>query len=231
MWQNSDKIIILHFRPFGCGKFVSNVLSFNDNFVPQMYLVERFKKWNSDVKVLDNLETFDESFLKEYKIKQIFDTIPPTKHDCRKWGEYELGCQMFWNFRVPEINERLPLVQKSAINILTKGFYCFMVSHNDEEVKLLKNIFKNARVIQIINDHTIREMSVKLKLDPKDSGILNQTPLDEDNDHIKFDIDYLFDQNMFFKQITRTMEQLDITDKSLDPRVHDFYKKYTDLYK
>lgn len=230
-WKISDHITILYYHSYSCGKFLSNIISFNDNFVPQMALTEKVKRYCRDIEVLHSKEIFDkeiEDQLREYKITNIFKTIPPDQSLCLDWYNYELGCQLFWNFNADNIDQPgiIDNVHENCIRLLYNKKYCFIVAHDQTSLQKLKKYFPNAQIIELINDAEIWRASVKLKNNNKISYCPNPKQLDS----IKFEIGSLFDRQEFFKNIENLLTRFDINDRRLDQRVFDFYEKYVSLY-
>lgn len=225
-WTQSPYIVVLYYRYYSCGKFLSNILSFNNNFVPQIALTNKVKRWNSSIDILSDRKIFDselEDFLKEYKIQEIFNTIPPTVEACRDWYEFELGCSMFWNFNSKE--GTIDNVHRACINLLNNKKYCFIVAHNIADLKKWKKLFPNANIIELINDSVVNQLSVKLK-----NGV-EAKPNPTWPNSIKFDIGSLFNEELFFANIKLLLSKFNLLDNKMDDRVYEFYKKYVNLYK
>jgi hypothetical protein len=223
-WQHRPNIIIILYRPYASGKFLSNILSFNDNFVPQICLTPSVKRWHSGVLCFDKIETFDHLILKEHKIQEIFNTIPPTRDEWLNWHEYELGCSMFWGSWGSNFN--LKDVYTPAINILEQNYCCFLMCHSFKDLEKYKLLFPNAQIIQIVNDKKIVTKNLMIKS-------LYQQPNNEmhsDESLLQFDIDTVFDKFVFFEEVNLLMKKLNISNRELDSRVYDYYCKYTSLY-
>lgn len=230
-WRYSDHIVILYFHPYACGKFLSNVLSFNDNFIPQISFTDQVERYNRDIEILNTKDVFDdpiENFLREYKIKEIFLTIPPTQQACRDWWAYELGCKFFWNFNANNIDDSdvLDAVHQNCLHLLRNQKYCFIVAHDIKQLQSIKKYFSNAKILELINDERVYQASVALKSD----GSVHRRPNPIQQESIKFDIDCLFDQDKFFQNIKELLDKFPIKDASLDPRVFEYYKNYVKLY-
>jgi len=227
-WQHSPNIIIILYRPYASGKFISNILSFNDFFCPQICLDEGIKRWHSSVRCLDQAQTFDHAFLQQRKIQEIFDTIPPALDFWSEWREYELGCNMFWgcwgNFFDPQ------KVRPAAINILDHGYRCFAMCHHLDDLGKLRAFFPNAQIIQIINDEKILAKNLALKCSADDSCKEDQPILPANDAFVQFDIDTVFNESIFFDAIDILLQKLGIEDRTLDPRVYIYYRKYTEFY-
>jgi hypothetical protein len=216
----SDQVIILYYRGYTCGKFVSNILSFNDNFLPQMIVSVGYRK-HPQIKRLLPRVGLTEEILREIKIEHIFGTIPPTKNDCKNWMNYELGCNLFWG-----LNCYKGIFDPQAVALIERGLYGFIVAHDTNELQNRLSIFPNATVLEIVNDETVYQMSAKLK-----SNIMPNLDLIKPyEDSIKFEIKTLFNQTNFFNSIDKLLDKLKIQDKTLDNRVYDYYNQYTGLY-
>jgi hypothetical protein len=216
----SDRVIVLYYRGFTCGKFVSNILSFNDNFLPQMIVRVGYRK-HPQIKRLLPRVGLTEEILREIKIDHIFGTIPPTKDDCKNWMEYELGCGLFWGMDCYK-----GILNPVTVALIEKGLYGFIVAHDATELQNRLTIFPNATVLEIVNDENVYQMSAKLK-----SNIMpNLDYITPYKDSIKFEIKPLFDQDKFFKSIDQLLDNLKIQDKTLDNRVYDYYNQYIGLY-
>lgn len=216
----SDQVIILYYRGYTCGKFVSNILSFNDNFLPQMIVSVGYQKHPQIKKLLPRVGLTEE-ILREIKIDHIFGTIPPTKEDCKNWMAYELGCGLFWGMDCYK-----GILNPRTVSLIERGKYGFIVAHDSEMLKNRLSIFPNATVLEIVNDETVYQMSAKLKSNiPMNLDLI--TPYEHS---IKFAIKPLFDQTEFFKNIDQLLDVLKIQDKTLDNRVYDYYNQYIGLY-
>ena len=205
--NNSPYVIIIYYRPFISGKFLSNILSFNKNFIAQ----------------LPHVGTF------EYSIQQIMKTLPPTKEDCKQWVSYELGCTAFWGFNADDLIKDQTVtenIHKKCIDLLLDKKYCFFIAHGLQEYRAAKNYFTNATTIELINDTKIHKISSLLKGNSQIFPV--DTPLDYS---IKFNIDSMFNKNEFFANINELLLKFNIEDKTLDYRVFEYYNRYMDLHK
>jgi len=216
----SDQVIILYYRGYTCGKFVSNILSFNDNFLPQMIVNVGYRKHPQIKRLLPRIGLTEE-ILREIKIEHIFGTIPPTKDDCKNWLEYELGCGLFWGMDCYK-----GILNPRSVTLIERGKYGFIVAHDTNELQNRLRIFPNATVLEIVNDETVYQMSAKLKSDI----MPNLDLIKPYEDSIKFEIKTLFDQTKFFNSIDKLLDELKIQDKTLDNRVYDYYNQYIGLY-
>ena len=79
-WRLSDKIICLQYKQYSCGKFLSNILSYNQYFLPQFNL-------NTETSLIEYSDI-------NYKNDIIFSTIPE-HNNLKQWRRYELGCDKF----------------------------------------------------------------------------------------------------------------------------------------
>ena len=217
----SDRVIILYYRGYTCGKFVSNILSFNANFLPQMIVAYGHRRHPQIKKLLPHISLITEEILTEVKINQIFGTIPPTKDDCKNWMNYELGCGFFWG-----IDCYKGRLDPTAVALIERDKFGFIVAHDLEMLQNRLSIFPNAIVLEIVNDETVYQLSAKLKSNvPMNLNLI--TPYEHS---IKFEIKPLFDQVEFFKSIDQLLDKLKIQDKTLDNRVYDYYNQYIGLY-
>ena len=217
----SDQVIILYYRGFTCGKFVSNILSFNHNFLPQMIVTNRNRRHPQIKNFLPTVSAITEEILTEVKIAHIFGTIPPTKDACKNWMLYELGCASFWGMNYFE-----GIFDPTAVTLMNRDKCGFIVAHDFNELQHRLLIFPNARVLEIVNDEAVYQLSAKLK-----SNIpMNIDQIAPYKDSIKFEIKSLFDQTEFFKSIDKLLDDLKIQDKTLDNRVYDYYNQYIGLY-
>jgi len=213
-WWESSYIIILYYRGFTCGKFVSNILSFNKNFMAQI---------STNNILISNSSVFDkevEKFLTELKIESIFKTIPPNKEECKNWMRYELGYEI--------VRNRKRIIGSAGLNLLNNKKYCFVVAHDCKELNAYLESFPNAKVLEIINDDEIYYKSVNLKTpNPNEMNINPVVPYEHS---IKFEISSLFDKDKFFQNIDKLLDDFEIVDKKFDDRVYDYYDQYTNLY-
>jgi hypothetical protein len=223
-WKLSPYIVILYYKRYSCGKFLSNILSFNKNFVAQIPLTLKVKRYNDRIEAIQH-PNYD-SILNDYKMEQIFLTIPPDREECKNWMEYELGCSMFWNFN--ETNFNVDDVHLNCLRLLDDQKYCFIAAHTFDGYQKIKNVFKNAKTIELVNDDLIQTASLDLK---RPTGVYvstysNQSILES----IKFNIGSMFEKQIFFQNIFELLEYFNLEDSRLDDRVYDYYEKYINLY-
>lgn len=220
-----ESVIILYYRPYSCGKFLSNVLSFADDVVPQLETSINYSRFHDSLLCLDTDKKFtleQESFLKKYKIERIFQTIPPSYDELQQWLDYEMGCMQFWGFNANNLS--LHNMNPIASAILNNNKRTFIVAHTTNELELLQSVFKENQVIEIVNDDHINLISIRLKNKLPQQYPVNNTRINT----IKFDIDCIFDKDKFFNNIEQLRTTLDIG--TLDVSVYEFYDKYIALY-
>jgi hypothetical protein len=222
-WIMSPNIIILYYRNYSCGKFVSNILSFNENFVAQVPLTPRVKRYNSRIESLAH--NFNEELLTDYKLEQIFLTIPPTKTQCKNWTEYELGCSMFWGFWTGDLN--FSNLHPLAVECLNQNKYCFIAAHSYNDWQLLASKFPNATTIELVNDSVVRQRSIELKTNYM---AIDLSRIRSIENSIKFDIGSLFNKQKFFNNINELLLTFDIPNRELNDQVYKYYQQYIDLY-
>jgi hypothetical protein len=227
---DSPFVIILYYRSYSCGKFLSNILSFNKNFIPQIAFNTQTHQWDLRVQNFKNLAD-DE--LTELKVTQVMLTIPPSKEECKMWDYRELGCRNFWGFNSPQVSlDNFEYVSDKFFpevkQLLDSKKYCFIVAHENEVLKKCKTIFTNAKIIELVNDEDVNKVSILLKTSNHNKVAQPKNPTESSS--IKFDIGSLFDQDLFFKNIDRLLEAFQIEDKTLDKRVYDYYNQYIGLY-
>jgi hypothetical protein len=231
-YRESNKVICLQYRQYSCGRFVSNILSYNKNFLPQYNLEDSIP-----LSVYSDIN---------YKHEIILNTLPSTEN-LKKWRDYELGCDKFYGIKmydgalyrkiyhaatgtmnVKNFNQLLSNIKNKAKVILeTTNFFVFIVSHYDICTKLIKEIFPNSILIEFINDEYINHLSKKIKTDEPN----NNNPIKFSNNlSYKFDIGTLLCETSFFNEINKLLIHLKCEDTTLDPKVYDYYKKYVALY-
>ena len=157
-------------------------------------------------------------------------TLP---EDPSQWSHYEPYAENFWGFDINSpFNKNIPLsniLEKTKKILEDNNLFCFITSHYVTPVIEFKKIFKNAQIIQIINDDLIREKSLSIKLPGKnisstysDWKILDQA--------IKFDISSLLNKEEFFNNVNILIKNLNIN-QPLDSSVVDYYNNYIQYYK
>jgi hypothetical protein len=218
-WRTHKKSLILHYRPFSCGKFLANCLSYNANFLAQI----------PDQDKIDNYTDVD------IKHQYIMSTIPE-KDQLKKWRSYELGCLKFYNFYLNEgsLTEKIQKLNPKVRKLIeTEKYYTFIISHDATSLEVGKSIFPNSKIIQLINDDKAHDLSQQLKNTyPFRYGhSYPQLKVEKGQSVFHFDIDSMFEKNSFFKNVDLLMDWLQIEDKTLDTRVNLYYDRYQDLYK
>ena len=232
-WHESNKIICLQYNSYSCGRFVSNILSYNKNFIPQFSLDNSIP-----ISVYSDIN---------FKHDTIMKTIP-TNDKLKNWRDYELSCEKFYGFKPYDnvlykkvlhkptntvikknLQQILESVKPKAKEILDcKKFFTFIVSHQYFSTEVTKIVFPNAVHIQFVNDELVNKISKKIK-SPKSDLPFKTIAIDKSLYH--FDIGKIFNKESFFAEIQNLMLYLKCEDLSLDIRVHDYYKKYIDIYK
>jgi hypothetical protein len=233
-YRESNKVICLQYRQYSCGRFVSNILSYNKNFLPQYNLEDSIP-----LSVYSDIN---------YKHEIILNTLPSTEN-LKKWRNYELGCDKFYGIKMYEpqlyrkifhtgtdtvnkknFTELLNNIKLKAKQILENtNFFVFIVSHHHICTKLVKEIFQNSIVIEFINDEYINRLSKKIKTDAPDTNIPVKL-IHYSNSSYKFDIGTLLCETSFFNEINKLLIHLKCEDTTLDPKVYEYYKKYIALY-
>jgi hypothetical protein len=231
-WSNSSRVICLNYQYWSCGKFLSNILSYNKNFLPQ------YKLNNSlEISTYTNIN---------YKHEKILGSIPPNT-DLKNWRLYELGCAYFWgvNFLDKKVVQTLyhgptKKLNQSFYNVLLSQFnvkaieilektncYTFIVAHEPFIYKVIKEFFPNSFDVHLYNDLQVNVLSKKIK-----SNIISTTtaavPL---TNMYNFDIGTMFNKQLFFEEITKLLTYLSVDDISLDDKVNEYYSRYISIYK
>ena len=221
-WTLSPYIVILYYPTYACGKFLSNILSFNKNFIPQISLtINRSRSYHPMI------EEYSEDMLEIYKFHQIFRSLPP-KDDCKEWTNYELGCNQFWGFMSSNLT-MLDSVHNTCLKILDSKKYCFIVSHDYSTCVECQKTFPNAKVIELTNYQNVVKKSVALKTNCSEPILKMPDSLSFDHS-IKFDIGSMFDKDIFFQNIQKLLSDFNVVDTTLDQRVDQFYQQYIELY-
>lgn len=231
-WRESKKVICLQYKQYSCGRFVSNILSYNKHFLPQYNLDN-----NVSIDVYSNIN---------YKHQIIMQTIPD-ESNLKNWRDYELGCDKFYGVKMYDdtlyrkmfhqatgllmkvhFNNLLDTIKPKAKEIIeTNNFFVFIVSHHDVCTRLVKEIFPNATLIEFINDREINRLSRKIKSNLVGS---NDNVVKFTNQSYKFDIGTLLDESRFFVEIFKLINYLGCEDMTLDTKVYEYYKKYKSIY-
>ena len=190
-----------------------------------MALCPEAPKYNNAVQILntDSYSQEIESFLNEEKIKQIFETLPPTtKTDM--WGSYEMRETQFWGL-APYNPSPIPG------KLIKNNKYGFLTVHDDIEYSIMSQMVPNAIVIELVNDVAPYTLSKFFKNTVEyESCTHYDIPATLDHS-IKFNIGSLFDQRKFFLNVKKLLNQFPIIDKTLDKRVYSFYNRYMEYYK
>ena len=239
IWQDSKKVICLNYKEYSCGRFVSNILSYNKNFLPLYNL--------DDTTPIEQYKSIS------YKHEVISKTIPIDKN-LNHWRLYELKCDHFYGlkieydqklieelFHIPTQQvKKIPLQRlcelikpRAKLILQNTNYFVFFTTHDDYQLKLVQAIFPNTIVIQLINDEYINLLSKKIKsitnvFKTKASYDANFTLNDS---YLKFDIGTMFDKIQFFAEVNRILNTLECEDTSLSPLVFEYYEKYISIYK
>lgn len=222
MYEHHNIIICLY-NGYSCGKFLTNILSYNKNFIPQLPLDGCRHRFFSQA----TYNGFSLEEIQNIKHDSIMMTVPP-QDQTKDWTEYELGCKGFWGFWSKDISKP---INKKALWLLNQGVYCFFVVHDLDDYHVAKQKFPNARTIKLINDRTINRLSQTLK---RSNNMHRPSWVDLSTcqiDCVDFDIGSMFDKSKFFADVDQLLIDLNVTDKNLDPRVYEYYQIYCDLYK
>lgn len=222
-WYFTSKLIILQYRQFSCGKFLSNILSYNKNFIPQYRLSGKHDLSNEVFYDIEN------------KHNTIIDTLPPIDK-LNNWLDYELGCQKFFGFNIlrgttaltmTELKRSDQMYNKTKDLLLDDKVHSFAMAHTDPHFNAWKGVFPLSKHIQLINDSDINIISRKMKSDkpPLEVGKFSIRA-----DSHKFDIGTLFDKQRFFSEVSKLLTSLELDDISLDDRVNIYYDRYVSLY-
>lgn len=228
-WRLSDKIICLQYKQYSCGKFLSNILSYNQYFLPQFNL-------NTETSLIEYSDI-------HYKNDIISGTIPEY-NNLKQWRHYELGCDKFYGIKLCEeatlkklIHDATNTVNSHMLNKLISEIkpkvkeilendkhYIFIVSHHKVCTKLIRLIFPNALLVKLVNDELVNEISRNMKSDGKfiDANF--------DNYSYEFDIGTMFIKDKFFKEVESFLSYLKLDDTKLDSKVYGYYEEYIGLY-
>lgn len=239
-WRFSNRVIFIQFRQFSCGKFLSNVLSYNRNFIPSYNLKDNPIPLNQMVDMSN-------------KHSAIMGTLPdPEKR--KQWLHYELSCVKFFgfdlssdmnnpiflatqgyirqnvfNFTDKSISNLNMLINPKAKDILENtDYYTFLMTHNDPYYAIYKAVFPMSIDIQIVNDARVNLLSQEIK---SNTIPVSHGKFKERSNTFKFDIDTMFNKNDFFDEIFRLLTYFKLEDQTLDDRVYEYYEKYIEMYK
>ena len=223
--HDKSNVVILCYNPWSCGKFLSNILSYNKNFVPQFpFAIDEKPHGTTDIDY--NQLSFDQ--LLAAKHDTVMRSIPPACH-INNWRDYELGCTQFWGASAGSISKDL-LIDKAKW-ILDQNVYAFIMCHEPGHLINAQKLFPRAKTIRIVNDLVINILSKKLKLGVKKPGYQNNFSKHTFENCVNFDIQSMFNQDRFFLNIHRLLTDLGVEDTCLDPKVYEYYTKYCELYK
>lgn len=228
-----DPLIILHFRQYASGNFLANVLCHNREFVPKFNLDRGRPNFIDAKKILKMSD--DELFATQLDL--VHKTIPPTKQDCKDWWSYELLCSGFW------VKEQKIFYDIEDVDFLTwtenfrfepwclmlRQKRCFIIMHEAKRNQYYNRLFPNATILQLVNDEQTVQKGIDLKAP---AAYLNMVtpPNPIMQNAIYFDIDSLWHQDLFFKNVDNLLETLKVKDKTLDSTVYDYYNAYINLY-
>lgn len=236
-WRFNNKIIILQYRQYSCGKFLSNILSYNKKIIPNYDLTV-------DIMSLEDMLDIDN------KHRCILKTLPPAK-DKKNWLTYEMSFVRFFGLKTTEkyidplfigshglrthrVDQVIPklgnvfIINQSTKRILeTTDYHTFIGLHNDPYYDVYKALFPLSIDIQLIKDEMVNEISQKIKTKER----IPACKFTVRKDSIKFDIGSMFDKNKFFENVSILLTELKLDDISLDDKVYEYYDRYMDVYR
>lgn len=132
-------IFIIYYPPGAGGKFIINCLALTNDVVLQDEVLAK------------------EDLSGNLTIRNKFDLLRNRleKEDAYNWKDLELGDIQLFGIGLPQFNKRYFLNKKIISSAVTQLSYSdkifFNVCHSIQQLEVSKNIFKNAKVIQLIN--------------------------------------------------------------------------------
>ena len=224
-----NRLIVLYYRPYASGNFLANILSHNRAFVPKFVFDPDILRYHQGKKLLEL--TDDELF--QAQLKLLKTTLPNTKEQCVDWWKYELGCAAFWakDFQTyirfgENLEVWLDNLRQEPFALMERGKYCFIVAHDIQQYKCIVENFHGAITVQLLNEDNVIQIGKKVKsakIPNRPSNILLDNV-------IQFDISSMWDKTAFFANIQKLLETLNVSDKTLDFSVDDYYNRYIELH-
>jgi hypothetical protein len=154
----SDKLIIVYFPSFARGKFIMNCLSMSRHAVPL------------NRKVAKHLVDFPDDY--DYRLQSILSSLPP-KDKMKNWRtEWEFGDIDFYQGNPHKLLSEWKQIKTTAAdqllsNLISTNMHFFITAHGGgaERVKLITEVWTNAKIIGLINYSKFWNIAVNLKSD------------------------------------------------------------------
>lgn len=154
----TDKVIILYYPTFAGGKFITNCLSLSQHAVPQNRQVANY--------LLKNPTDYT------YRLDAVLSTLPP-KNKMKEWRNgWEFGDSDFFQGDVlTQVNNwKQGITTNKSVDLLLSELIennmCFFVTAHSggvSEVKILVDLWKNAKLIGLINYSKFWNIAINLK--------------------------------------------------------------------
>ena len=145
---DTDKIIIVCFPSYAGGKFVTNCLNHSDRCVFQEASLVQ--------------QQLDGKFTKQDKLNYIYSELDNTKE---KWVNLNMSTYQLFGIHGYEYLEHPPeeLKYKPIIETLSNDnqHYFFLIAHSFEELDIMVNVWKNAKVIMYTNVNKFMEWRIQ----------------------------------------------------------------------
>jgi hypothetical protein len=159
----TNKAIILYYPPFAGGKFIMNCLSLSQHAVPQCRKVAKH--------LIKNPTDYT------YRLDAVLSTLPP-KNKMREWrSRWEFGDTEFYQGDVlTYVNNWKQGITTNAstdqlLAELIENNMCFFITAHGggiNQIKALADLWKNARIIGLINHSKFWNIAKTLKRDNND---------------------------------------------------------------
>lgn len=226
---DSDKIIITYFPTYAGGKFLINCLALSCHATFQ----------HADIALMDlQLKDADASNYYNWKVERALDSIPEGEDKIKNWRGNEIyGCDKLFNWAsyLPTTTN-LSYAIKTLSNRDDTNF--FIIAHNLESLKKIKNLFQNAKILKIVDFFPFIEIAYNKKtMDgnfKKDKNFIKSISKFE-RDRSKINVDYcisyknIFNEELFLEELKNLYNQLGYDDFNKE-LVRVFYRKYISIH-
>ena len=215
MITESSNIVAVFYPPYAGGKFVINCLGFSERCCPSIQITKD-----------SNSQFYPVEYYLEQKIPTMMRTVPDTIDECQNWLHFELSCGDFWGNNAEKI--RTTKIPAPTLEII-KDHLAFFVVHNPQVLADLKQYIPKLRTMQLVNYDRFRQQALEIKTKPDDPNRSYVTYKNPNLTDFNFNMDLIYDWNLFYAEIVRCCEWLGIP-AEFDSQLETYYQRYIRLH-